>query len=169
MCIRDRSTWSVDDDDIRLNLYVMHHEYNPDGSNNEAIWIRGSDTSDFVLVTNMSNDATLRGNWQYLAGLNLTDALIAAGQDFSTSFQLKFSHGVFASAGQLTSEDGQTIDGLSIHVVQRDITISDMLHPGPLTCDTGMDTVSISITNTSSHDVTNTRAYYCLLYTSRCV
>jgi len=154
------STWSVDDDDIRLNLYVMHHEYTPDGSNNEAIWIRGSDTSDFVLLTNMSNDATLRGKWQYLAGLNLTDALIAAGQDFSTSFQLKFSHGVFASAGQLTSEDGQTIDGLSIHVVRRDITISDMLHPGPLTCDTGMDTVSISITNTSSQDVTNTRAYY---------
>ncbi|HSF89378.1 MAG TPA: S8 family serine peptidase, partial [Saprospiraceae bacterium] len=154
------SSWSVDEDDIRLNLYVMHHEFTPDGTNNEAIWIRGSDTSDFVLLINMSNDPTLRGKWQYLAGLNLTDALTAAGQDFSSSFQLKFTHGVYATAGQLTSEDGQTIDGLSIHVVHRDITISDMLHPGPLTCDSGMDTISISITNTSSQDVTNTRAYY---------
>ena len=154
------SSWLVAQNDIRLNLYVMHHEFAPDVNNNEAIWIRGSDTSDFVLLTYISNDATLRGQWQYMTGLDLTAALAAAGQEYSSSFQLKFSHGVFASAGQLTSEDGQTIDGLSIHVVQRDITISDILHPGILTCDTGIDTVSISITNTSSQEVTSARAYY---------
>ena len=120
------------DDDIRLNLYVMHHEIFPDVTNKEAIWIRGTDTTAFVLLTYISNDAATRGMWQYLSGLDLTTALDNAGQDFSSSFQIKFAHGIYASAGQLTSEDGQTIDDISIHMVERDIRVGEILQPDRL-------------------------------------
>lgn len=154
------SAYNVMNDDIRLNLYVMHHEIIPDGTNQEAIWVRGSDAGSFVLLTYISNDASLRGQWQYLSGLNLTAALNSAGQNFSSSFQIKFSHGVYASAGQLTSEDGQTIDDISIHIVQGDITIASILQPAAISCDLGVDTIKINITNTSALPVTNTVASY---------
>ena len=154
------SAYNVMNDDIRLNLYVMHHEITPDVTNQEAIYIRGSDANSFVLLTTISNDASLRGLWQYLSGLNLTTVLNNAGQNFSSSFQIKFTHGVYASAGQLTSEDGQTIDDLSIHKVLRDITVGSILQPASTSCDLGMDTIKINITNTSPLPVTNTTASY---------
>ncbi len=154
------SAYNVMDDDIRLNLYVMHHEINPDATNNEAIWIRGSDTDTYVLLTSIPNEATTRGQWQYLTGLELTTVLNNAGQDFSSSFQIRFAHGVFASAGQLTSEDGQTIDDISIHAVDQDITIGEIIQPTMIACDLGTDTIKIRIENTSGLPVTNTTAYY---------
>ena len=154
------SAYAAMNDDLRLNLYVMHHELIPDVNNTEAIWIRGSDTVPFVLLTYIPNDVSNRGLWQYLAGLDLTTTLINAGQNFSSSFQVKFSHGVYATAGQLTSEDGQTIDDLSIHLVQRDITADQIIHPEPLGCSLGMETIQVQVTNTSPMAVTGTSVSY---------
>ena len=154
------ASYSIMDDDIRLNLYAMHHEISPDVSNTEAIWIRGEDTDPFVLLTYIPNEASTRGIWQYLSDLDLTTTLDNAGQDFSSSFQLKFSHSVYASAGQLNSEDGQTIDDLSIHRVQRDIKVSSIVHPDPIACGLGMETIEVEVTNTSALAVTNTSVHY---------
>ena len=154
------SSYAVMDDDIRLNLYAMHHEIFPDVSNTEAIWIRGTDTDPFVLLTYIANDASTRGTWQYLSDLNLTSALDNAGQDFSSSFQIKFTHGVYASAGQLNSEDGQTIDDISIYRVQRDIKVSEILHPDLISCGLGMETIQVEVTNTSALVVNGTTVYY---------
>ena len=154
------SSYSIMNDDIRLNLYGMHHEIFPDVSNTEAIWIRGTDTDPFVLLTYISNDASTRGIWQYLTDLNITTALNNAGQDFSSSFQIKFTHGVYASAGQLNSEDGQTIDDISLHRIQRDIKVSSILHPEPITCGLGMETIQVEVTNTSTLVVNGTTVYY---------
>lgn len=154
------SAYNATTDDIRLNLYVMHHEIIPDANNQEAIYVRGSDAGNFVLLTAISNEASLRGHWQYLSGLNVSSALSAAGQSFTSSFQIKFTHGVYASAGQLTSEDGQTIDDISIHKVLRDIRVGSVLEPVAIACDLGVDTVKINIVNTSALPVTNTVASY---------
>lgn len=152
--------YSASTDDVRLSLYAMHHEIYTESNNNEAIYIRGDDNDPYVLLANMSNDASVRGQWQYLSGLQLSTALANAGQDFSSSTQIKFTAGVYASAGQLNSEDGQTIDDLSIDLVQKDIKVGAILQPVPIACDLGVDTIKITIVNTSALAVTNTTAYY---------
>ncbi len=154
------SAYSVMDDDIRLSLHVMHHEIFPDEPNTEAIWIRGSDDDPFVQLTEISNAASLRGIWQFLSGLELSTALDDAGQDFSSSFQIKFSHDVYATAGQLNSEDGQTMDDLSLHLVQRDISVDEIVHPVSIDCNLGIETIQVRVANTSALAVNNASVYY---------
>jgi hypothetical protein len=154
------STYSVIDDDIRLNLYAMHHEISPDISNTEAIWIRGNDMDLFVLLTYITNDASTRGMWQYLSDLDLTTTLENAGQDFSSSFQIKFTHGIYASSGQLNSEDGQTIDDISIYRVERDIMVDEIIHPDPIACNLGMETIEVIVSNTSALVVNDAAVFY---------
>jgi hypothetical protein len=152
--------YTVNTHDVRLNVSVMHHEIIPDAVNTEAIWIRGSDTDAFVLLKEISNDATLRAQWQPLNGLDISGKLDAAGQDFSSSFQVKFTHSVFATAGQLNSEDGQTIDDLSLHLIEKDIKLDAVVHPSAIACDFGIDTIKARIVNTSDQAVTKVYAYY---------
>jgi hypothetical protein len=154
------ASYSVVNDDIRLSLYVMHHELIPDITNTEAIWVRGSDTDPFVLLTDIPNTADKRGIWQHLSNLSTTSALIDASQDFSSSFQIKFSHGVFATAGQLSRQDGQTLDDLTLIRVERDLSVSEILHPAPIACGLGTETIQVRIENTTALEVTSTYVYY---------
>ncbi|HJW28521.1 MAG TPA: S8 family serine peptidase, partial [Saprospiraceae bacterium] len=84
------SNYHVANDDVRLSFHVMHHEIILDDPNTEAIWIRGADNLPFVLLAMIPNEASTRGHWQYLAGLEISQTLSNAGQEFSSSFQMKF-------------------------------------------------------------------------------
>jgi hypothetical protein len=113
--------YTAADDDIRMSFYYMHHEIIPDVVNTESVWIRGSDTDPLVLLTYLPNEAADRGIYKHIAGLEISTVLEQFNQDFSSSFQVMFSHDVKGTAGQTTSEDGQTIDDISFDLIQRDI------------------------------------------------
>ncbi len=154
------NSYAVAQDDIRLSLYVMHHEIIPDVSNTEAIWIRGSDTDPFLLLTYISNDANYRGVWQHVSGLEISRVLEENVQEFSASTQIKFAHDVFATAGHITSQDGQTIDQLSLHLVERDLTIDEIVHPASQSCSLDQETIQVRVVNTTLHPVEHTFVYY---------
>ncbi|HZV69793.1 MAG TPA: S8 family serine peptidase [Saprospiraceae bacterium] len=148
--------YSVNNDDILMSLDYMHHEIIPDVTNTEAIWIRGSDTDTFLLLTNLPNEAALRGIYHHLAGLRITTLLDQHDQDFSSSFQVKFSHDVIGTAGQTTSEDGQTIDDISFTRIQRDITVDQLNHPQSISCGLGIETIEVHVSNTTNKPVDST-------------
>jgi len=154
------SNYQVANDDIRFSCKVMHHEIVPDVTNTEGIWIRGSDTEPFILLTMIPNDVSTRGQWQSFSGLEVSDSLTMAGQDFSSSFQIKFTGDVHASAGQLNSEDGETIDDLALNRIDEDIALTAITHPASISCDLGMETIMVSVTNTASTPTTNVRVNY---------
>ncbi len=146
---------SVSTDDIRMSLYFMHHEIIPDVNNTESIWIRGSDADTFLLLTYLPNDANLRGVYQHLTDLHISPALQQGNQNFSSSFQVKFSHDVKGTAGQTTSEDGQTIDDISFDLIQKDIKIDQLIHPQAVSCGLGMEMLQVSVSNTTIKTVNN--------------
>ncbi len=154
------SSYHVATDDIRLSFYAMHHEIIPDVTNTEAVWIRGADTLPFIQLLVIPNDASARGIWQYFTGLEVSEYLANAGQDVSSSFQIKFSHGVYATSGQINSEDGQTIDDIALHRITKDLKLSGILHPVPVSCDLGMENIQVTVTNTTSLPVANASVYY---------
>lgn len=140
--------YNVQDDDIRLSLHYMHHEIIPDAVNTESIHVRGSDTDSFLLLATLPNEAIQRGVWQHLAGLEISELLMNANQDFSTSFQIKFPFIVNATAGQINSQDGQTIDDIGLQLIEGDLKMNSLLHPSPISCGLGMESIEVSITNT---------------------
>ncbi len=152
--------YSVANDDIRMSLYHMHHEIIPDEVNTEAIWIRGSDLDTFLLLTYLPNDAGIRGIYQHLTGLEISTLLQQENQDFSSSFQVKFSHDVRGTAGQTTSEDGQTIDDISFDRIQRDIKINQVLHPQTISCGLGMEVLEVSVSNTTFKPVADISIFW---------
>ncbi len=154
------SSYDVQTHDIRMSLYFMHHEILPDAVNTESIEIRGSDTDSFLLLTYLPNEAAKRGEWQHLAGLEISELLAAANQDYSSSFQVKFPFQVNATAGEITSQDGQTIDDISFQKINRDLAINQILHPAPISCGLGMEAIEVSISNTSNKNVPNTNISY---------
>ncbi|MEO5905533.1 MAG: S8 family serine peptidase, partial [Saprospiraceae bacterium] len=60
--------YSVVSHDIRMSFHHMHHELLSDVVNTEAVWIRGSDTDPFVLLTSLPDNASERGQWKYFSG-----------------------------------------------------------------------------------------------------
>ncbi|MEO7925798.1 MAG: S8 family serine peptidase, partial [Saprospiraceae bacterium] len=147
------SNYSVMTDQVLMSLYFMHHEIIPDIANTEAIWIRGSDQDSFLLLAYLPNDANLRGIYQHIIGLNVSSLLSQHNQHFTSSFQVKFTYDVKAAAGQTTSEDGQTIDDIAFDVVQRDVTVSQLLNPQAASCGLGIESMHVNITNTTQNPV----------------
>lgn len=154
------SGYDADVDDIRLSFYLMHHELIPDGSNAEAVWVRGSEADPYIMVSGLEDLAVDRGRWQHISGIALSAALEDAGQNYSSSFQIKFSFQVYAPAGQTTSQDGYTIEDLSLHLVERDLTLTQLVHPLAVSCGLDTESFQIEVTNTSDKDVTEVTVYY---------
>ena len=152
--------YSVDTDDIRMGLYYMHHELIPDVSNTESIWVRGSDADTFLLVSYLENPVSLRGVWQHITGLEISDVLQQAGQEYSSSFQVKFPFKVYAAAGDTEKQDGQTIDLVSFEKVNLDVKADKVIFPGPISCGLGIETIEVAVTNTTDKKVTNTSVSY---------
>lgn len=152
--------YSVIANDLRLSLHYMHHEILPDIVNTESIWVRGSDADTFVLLTMLTNEANTRGIWQNISGLELSDTLISAGQDFSSSFQIKFPFNVYATAGDPLSQDGQTIDDLSIEEITRDLEMTAVVSPSQNACGLGVEAIEVMVTNTANKPVASTSLSY---------
>lgn len=154
------SNYSVNNDEVLMSMYFMHHEIIPDVVNTEAVWIRGSDADTFLLLTYLPNDANLRGIYQHLTGLRITTLLNQHNQDFSSSFQVKFTHDVKGTAGQTTSEDGQTIDDISFERIQKDISLDQLIEPQAMSCGLGMETIEVHVSNTTNLQVDSTSIFW---------
>lgn len=154
------ANYHVASDDIRLSFRVMQHEIILDGTNTEAVWVRGADTLPFVQLVTIPNDAAGRGVYQYLAGLKISQVLSNAGQEFSASFQIRFNADVYATAGQVNSQDGQTIDDITIQKVSKDLAVTGIISPVATSCELGTESIIVALTNTSSMTVNNASVSY---------
>ena len=154
------SGYTVTHDDVRFSFQAMHHEIFPDNNNTEAVWIRGADTLPYVLLSMIPNDAFSRGIWQTFSGLKLSETLSNAGQEYSSSFQIRFTFDVYATAGQIDSQDGETLDDLSLELIQKDVAVTGILHPVAIECDLGVETIMATITNTSVNEISNVSVVY---------
>lgn len=149
------SGYSTNTDDIRLNFMAMHHEIIQDTVNQEKVLVRGSDADPFVPLVDIADDPSLRGVWQNYAGLQVSNVLQAAGQNFSSSFQIKFAYSVYAPAGSIRIQDGQTIDDISLYRVEKDVTVEELVYPENISCGLGAETISVRIANTSGANVSD--------------
>lgn len=152
----------ADEDDIRMNFAYMHHEFISEDINDDSIMIRGSDSDPYIVLMALPDDADSKGEWFQINDIEISKALMEAGQEYSSSFQVKFSFNVDGTAGQISSEDGFTIDDVSFHLIKQDLRMDSIIHPFSNSCGLGTENIEITITNTTDQPVPASTVYYAI-------
>ena len=97
---------------LELSFDFAHHgEENQD---NDSVWVRGSDTNDWVGIYDLYANRGTAGVYNVVAPFDVDAILGAAGQTVSSSFQVRFGQEDNFPATSTTASDGFSFDNISI-------------------------------------------------------
>ncbi|MBC7949067.1 MAG: S8 family serine peptidase [Chitinophagaceae bacterium] len=141
-------------DDIRFDFYYKQHEQAPDNAN--RIWVRGDDTKAWISVYDLYDNQAEKGEFKKSTSIELSDILAANGQDFSTSFQVRFGQ----YGNNLTADNeggaGYTFDDIRIYKVDNDIQMVSLDTPIVASCGLGSSVpIRVTVRNSADTTVTN--------------
>ncbi len=105
--------------DLELKFSYMHHEKDDSLSNNNKVWIRGSEAGAWVEIYDLSVNQANAGVYKHVKGLDI-DALLAdvrPSQAISSTFQLRFVQECTGVAIRLREESGYSLDDIIIDEV----------------------------------------------------
>lgn len=100
---------------VILGFSHMHH--GEENHANDRVWVRGNDTAAWIQVYNLYANQGGSGSYNTISianGLNLSNALFNANQDFTSSFQVRFGQQDNSAASSLTGVDGRSFDDIVI-------------------------------------------------------
>ncbi len=148
-------------DDVRLTFDYMHHVLFPEGDDMNRCWVRGSEADPWIEMLDFDDLTVKRGEYlSVFPELLITDSLRQREQNFSTSFQLRFTQQGNASADNTIMEDGYTIDNVHLFVVTNDLRITALENPIPSSCGLENESISIAIENTSNTILSDVEVSY---------
>lgn len=149
---------------LRFDFYYNNHGQanNP----NNKVWIRGSDTSPWILAYDLVANQAPLGQWKH-AYINVNDVLdtVLPAQPISTSFQIKFAQQGTTSANNpyplLDQDDGYTFDDVTLTQPVNDIAITQIVSPAISGCNVaGSQPISLKIKNYTATTFTNVPVTY---------
>ncbi|MEM7037746.1 MAG: PKD domain-containing protein, partial [Bacteroidota bacterium] len=141
------SNYDTLNDVILLDFAFMEH--GDETQANDSVWVRGCDTCPWIglldwNVVSGGND----GVWINVTSLDMTSALRSGGQNFSSSFQLRFGQEDNFPATSTIGSDGFTFDDVCLsRLLSTDAGITDILSPQPYDCADSLSMVEVIITN----------------------
>jgi hypothetical protein len=115
--------------------YKIHGQ--PKFQDGNQVWIRGSDTQPWLLLYNIDTTIT-EGTIKNTGSLSATNALLAAGQDYTSSFQVRIGQNDTSVIALNDYGNGLTVDNFKIYSVKNDVQLLSILSPGVSEC--GLDT-----------------------------
>ncbi len=145
--------------DLRLDFWLLNHS--PVENPNNRVWVRGSDTQPWVEAYNLDDIKGGLGQYQRTKSIEIADLLAAAGQDFSSSFQVRWGQ-----YGQLPATDrflagGFTVDDIRIYEVFNDLQLKAIDEPAITSCGlTNTSVVKVSVYNSANSALTNVPVKY---------
>lgn len=132
-------------DQVLMDVSFMEHGDEVD--TDDRVWIRGSDTDAWIEMLNWST-FNVNGAYVNVVDLPVSDSLLGAGQNFSTSFQVRIGHSDNSDATSLTGLDGVTFDDVVIRqLVTDDAGVTALVSPMNLDCGDSMMVVMAAVTN----------------------
>lgn len=129
------------------------------GLNND-VWIRGSDTDPWIRIFDFNGNLTPSFSTVYktCSNVEITDSLAKYGQDFSSSFQVRWRESAIRNP---VLSSAYSIDDIKLFEVVNDLQLSKIDHPLPITC--GLNAaapVMVSVYNTNNTALTNIPVRY---------
>ncbi|MCG2617857.1 S8 family serine peptidase [Terrimonas sp. NA20] len=126
------SAYNITTDDIRLDFQYKHHGQLPDTSN--KVWIRGSDTSPWVLAYDLYANQQTAGVFRRSASIELRTLLLANAQLYSSSLQVRFGQYGNTMTADNESAAGYTFDDIHLYTVTNDIQMLAVDTPVVASC-----------------------------------
>ncbi|PIB37282.1 hypothetical protein BFP72_18635 [Reichenbachiella sp. 5M10] len=99
----DLSGHSASVDDILLDFQFS--QYNPSNYDENRVYIRGSESDDWVLLYDWYANRANTSVWVNVEGLAIADSLVSNGQDFSSSFQIRFGEREYYASDAFRLDD----------------------------------------------------------------
>ena len=141
--------------DLRLDFQFKSHGDSVVNAINK-VWIRGDDTKPWVEAFRLSSNGNVPGVFKRSQSIELSDLLVAAAQDFSSSFQVRFGQfGVVHIVGN-DGFMGHNFDDIRIYEAINDIQMKSIDGLVTADCNLSVSTpVRITIRNASSNPISN--------------
>src|SRR5690606_26858559 len=119
---------------------------------------RGNDNpaTPWIEVYDLSANQTAAGVFKRSSSLEIADLLQANGQDFTTSFQVKWGQEGVVMASDNTRGNGYTFDDIQLYKAIDDIQLLSIDEPVSIDCNLGNAAiVTVSISNSANHAISN--------------
>ncbi|HEV8270860.1 MAG TPA: S8 family serine peptidase, partial [Chitinophagaceae bacterium] len=141
--------------DIRLDFQFKSHGEDVISPINK-IWIRGDDTKPWIEAFTLSSNGNIPGVFKKIPSLEISDLLIAASQNFSSSFQVKFGQFGIVHIVDNHQAQGHNFDDIRIYEAIDDIQLKTIDEPLTNKCSfTNAETVTVTIRNASPNSISN--------------
>jgi hypothetical protein len=130
------ATFNAATNNLRLDFRYKNH-----GQSNHAankFWIRGSETDAWIQAYDLyANQNNVDGSYKLASGIDISDLLLANGQNYSTSFQVKWGQFGQYIAADNDGRNGYTIDDIRIYTVADDMQVLQIQEPVAASCNLG--------------------------------
>lgn len=149
------ATFTAASDDIRLDFRFKNHGQLSDPAN--KVWIRGSETDNWIQVYDLfANQNEPDGSYKLSSSIELSDSLVAYGQNFSTSFQVRWGQrGQFIAADN-EGRSGYTFDDIRLYRTLNDIQVISIDTPVTSSCNLNNAVpVQVTVRNSANNAITN--------------
>ncbi len=149
------ATFTAASDDIRLDFRFKNHGQLSDPAN--KVWIRGSEAGNWIPVYDLfANQNEPDGSYKLSSSIELSDSLAAYGQNFSTSFQVRWGQrGQFIAADN-DGRSGYTFDDIRLYSVVNDIQMISIDTPVSNSCNLGNAVpVQVTVRNSANSTIIN--------------
>ncbi|WP_028788093.1 S8 family serine peptidase [Terrimonas ferruginea] len=145
--------------DIRLDFLYKHHGQLDNNAN--RVWVRGSDLDPWIQVYDLYANQSDPGVFRRSSSLEVSDALVAAGQAFTSSFQVRWGQWGQIQTADNENAAGYTLDDVHFYIVANDMQMVSIDTPVVASC--GLDNnvpVRIRVRNSVNTAVTDVPVRY---------
>ncbi|MGN6163641.1 MAG: S8 family serine peptidase [Flavisolibacter sp.] len=152
------SNYNAAANDIRLDFqYLSHSQTN---STVNRVWIRGNDAQPWIAVYDLDSNK-IDGAYKKTESIEIADSLLNAGQNFSSSFQIRWGQLALLPATDKALGGGYTFDDIRLYQVQNDMQMKSIDAPSASNCGlTSATAIQVSVRNSVNATVTDIPVRY---------
>ncbi len=138
--------------------YKIHGK--PKSLAGNEVWIRGNDQQPWTSIFTFDTSA-IPGDVVHSNSLSLTNFLLNAGQQFSSSFQIRIGQRDTSCIAANEYGNGITLDNFRLYSVKNDVQLLSINNPKPASCAlSNAEQVSITIYNSDNLPQQNVQLFY---------
>jgi hypothetical protein len=126
------SAFTAATNDIRLDFAYMSH--GSESNTNHKVWIRGNDAAAWIAAYDLFPNSADNGVYAQSSSIELSRLLNAAGQNFSSSFQVRWGQNGSYPATEPAYLNGYSIDDIRLYEAQKDLQVKSILAPLESNC-----------------------------------
>lgn len=96
---------------------------------NDSVWIRGNDAAPWLPIYDLWGNRAANGTYKTVSNINLSQTLATAGQNYSSSFQLRFGQEDNSTQRTANDSDGVVFDDILIEDLSYDAQVVSSAAP----------------------------------------